>query len=90
MSIKEIMTIGCEGMTEEQRIDEKWRRVKVAEKVTKLGEEIKTAEKLKKLAQEQAAKVAFEKKLRKLRREMSRIKGEENLWLKKAAWFLYY
>lgn len=76
MTIKEIMNIGCDGMNEAQKSAEKERRLKVCEKINKLGGKIESA--------------AGDKKLvRKLNRELAKIKGSESIWLKKAAWFMY-
>ena len=76
MSIKEIMKVGCEGMSAAQKQQEQERRLKVVERINKLGGKI--------------AEAAGEKaKVKSLNRELSRIKGEENVWLKKAAWFMY-
>ena len=76
MTIKEIMNIGCDGMNEAQKGVEQERRLKVCEKINKLGGKIESA--------------AGDKKLvRKLNRELAKIKGAESIWLKKAAWFMY-
>lgn len=40
MSINEVMKIGTDGMTEEQRQTEKERRLKVVEKLNKMNEKI--------------------------------------------------
>ena len=74
MTIKEIMQIGCDGMDEKQRAAEQERRLQVAEKVRKMGDRMA---------------VADEKQKRKLSRAMNRIKADESVWLREAAWFMY-
>jgi hypothetical protein len=74
MTIKEIMQIGCDGMDEKQMAAEQERRLQVAEKVRKMGDRMA---------------VADEKQKRKLSRAMNRIKADESVWLREAAWFMY-
>jgi len=78
MSIKEVMKLGTAGMNTAQKQEEKERRIKVAETITKLGGQ---------LAENKAAK--NEKKVRELTRKLNRIKADESVWLKEAAWFMY-
>ena len=78
MSIKEVMKLGTAGMNTAQRQEEKERRIKVAEQIAKLGGQ---------LAISKAAK--DEKRVKVLTRKLNRIKADESVWLKEAAWFMY-
>lgn len=75
MTIKQVMEIGCEGMTEEQKEQEQERRLKVASKVTDLGYRMKACQ--------------DKKQARKLAKVLNKIKGAESAWLREAAWFMY-
>ena len=76
MSINEVMKIGTKGMTQEQIVAERDRRIGVVEKINQIGDKI--------------AKCEIEKKVKKYRREIDKIKADESMWMKEAAWFLYY
>lgn len=75
MSIKEVMSIGTNGMSKAQTEVEQERRLKVVERINRLGAKI--------------AASADKKQIKWFKRELNRIKGEEHVWLKEAAWFLY-
>lgn len=75
MTIKQIMTIGCEGFTEHQIDAEKQRRLKVVERLNKLGSILPT--------------VTDKPKKNRIVREMKQIKSAESVWMKEVAWFLY-
>lgn len=75
MTVKQMMTIGCKGFTDSQREAEKQRRMKVVERLNKLGSILPT--------------VTDKPKRNRILREMKSIKADESLWLKEVAWFLY-
>ena len=74
MSIKENMKFGTSGMTEGQKGEEMARRLKVIEKVNNLGFLMVGAD---------------EKKRKAITRKLNRIKADESVWLREAAWFMY-
>ena len=75
MTVNQMMTIGCKGMNASQKIAEKDRRLKVVERLNKLGAILPT--------------VTDRPKRNRILREMKSIKSDESLWLKECAWFLY-
>ena len=75
MSINDVMKIGTKGMTQEQITAERERRIGVVEKINQIGDKI--------------AKCEIEKKVKKYKREIDKIKADESVWMKEAAWFLY-
>lgn len=75
MTIKQIMTIGFNGLSQKQIDAERDRRLKVAERLNKLGAILPT--------------VTEKAKRNRILREMKSIKSDESLWLKECAWFLY-
>lgn len=75
MSINEVMKIGTKDMTQEQITAERDRRIGVVEKINQIGDKI--------------AKCEIEKKVKKYKREIDKIKADESMWMKEAAWFLY-
>lgn len=90
MSIKEIMNIGCEGYTRKQKEAEQERRIEVAQKVTKLGGKIsEVLAEVKGLNKDSAEAKKLNGKIRHLRREMDKIKADESVWMREAAWFMY-
>ena len=78
MSIKEVMTYGCDGLNDVEREAEQARRISVVERINKIGKKIANCPE-----DEKAHK-------RRLLKQLQTIKAEENVWLKKAAWFMYY
>lgn len=75
MTVKQMMTIGCKGLSQHQIDVEKDRRLKVVERLNKLGTLLPT--------------VTDRPKKNRILREMRSIKADESLWLKEVAWFLY-
>ena len=74
MTIKQVMTFGCDTMNTAQRQEEKERRVNVVAQINKIGARLAIAE---------------GKQKNDLQRKLNRIKMDEIVWLKEAAWFLY-
>ena len=90
MTLKDIMKIGTKGMSAQEREQEQERRLKVAERVTLLGNRIyggKIA--LKGCAKGSADEKKLNSQIKDWNRELNRIKGDESCWLKEAAWFIY-
>lgn len=75
MSINEVMKIGTQDMTQEQITAERDRRIGVVEKINQIGDKI--------------TKCEIEKKVKKYKHEIDKIKADESSWMKEAAWFLY-
>ena len=75
MTIKKMMTIGCDGLSQHQIDAEKQRRLKVVERLNKLGSILPT--------------VTDKPKKNRIVREMKQIKSAESVWMKEVAWFLY-
>lgn len=75
MTIRQMMTIGCKGLSQKQIDAERDRRLKVAERLNKLGAILPT--------------VTDKAKRNRILREMKSIKADESIWLKEVAWFLY-
>lgn len=75
MTVKQMMTIGCKGLSQAQIDAEQSRRLKVVERLNKLGALLPT--------------VTDKPKRNRIVREMRSIKADESIWLKEVAWFLY-
>lgn len=75
MTVNQMMTIGCNGLSQKQIDAERDRRLKVVERLNKLGGILPT--------------VTDKPKKNRILREMKSIKSDESLWLKECAWFLY-
>ena len=75
MTVNQMMTIGCKGFSQNQIDAEKSRRMKVVERLNKLGSILPT--------------VTDKPKKNRILREMKSIKADESMWLKEVAWFLY-
>ena len=75
MTVKQMMTIGCKGLSQHQIDAEKQRRLKVVERLNKLGSILPT--------------VTDKPKQNRIVREMKQIKSAESVWMKEVAWFLY-
>lgn len=75
MTINQMMTIGCKGLSQHQIDIEKDRRLKVVERLNKLGAILPT--------------VTDKPKKNRIVREMKQIKSAESVWMKEVAWFLY-
>lgn len=75
MTVNQMMTIGCKGLSASQCETEKQRRLKVVERLNKLGSILPT--------------VTDKPKKNRIVREMNSIKASESAWMKEVAWFLY-
>jgi hypothetical protein len=75
MTVKQMMTIGCKGLSQKQIDAEEDRRLKVVERLNKLGSILPT--------------ITDKPKRNRILREMKSIKSDESVWLKEVAWFLY-
>ena len=75
MTVKQMMTIGCKGFSQKQINAEEDRRLKVVERLNKLGSILPT--------------VTDKPKRNRILREIKSIKSDESVWLKEVAWFLY-
>ena len=90
MTIKDIMKIGTKGMNAKQKQEEQERRIAVSERINLLQVRIITCEgEAKKLEKGSPAAKKLNAKVRGYNRELQRIKGDESVWLKEAAFFLY-
>ena len=92
MTVKELMKIGCEGMSADQLREEQQRRLKVSQKINEIGETYKTFYIGYLAYKDQKGSPVLKKinaKLRQLERALNKIKSDESIWLKEAAWFLY-
>lgn len=90
MSIKEIMEFGTSGMNTAQRMEEQERRLKVSERLNTLQIRLSGCETAEKDCDKCSdASKMLKGKIRQYKREMNRIKADESIWLKQAAWFLY-
>lgn len=90
MTVKEVMKIGCEGMNADQLEKEQERRLKVCERINKIGEQhviCRIAEEL--VPEGSVEKKNVKRKMRKLVKTLNKIKAQESVWLKEAGWFLY-
>ena len=75
MTVNQMMNIDCKGLTASQIDAEKDRRLKVVERLNKLGAILPT--------------VTDKPKKNRIIREMNRIKASESGWMREVAWFLY-
>lgn len=90
MTIKDIMKIGTKGMSAIEREQEQERRIKVSERINLLQVKIVGCEaEAKKAAKGSSDEKRLKGKIRGYNREISKIKGDESVWLREAAWFLY-
>ena len=90
MTIKEIMKIGTKGMNTAQRQEEQERRLKVAERITLLGNRVNGCKaELAKCEKGSPAAKLLNSKIKDSNRELNRIKAAESVWLREAAWFMY-
>ena len=91
MSINDVMKIATEGMTVEQRQEEKERRLKVVARINKLGWKINQIDiQLSVLPANYKACKIWKQKKAYYNRQIRQIKAEENAWLKRVAWFIYW
>lgn len=74
MTIKQVMALGTEGLTAVQMQEELERRMAIVHRINKLGAQMANADTTRKSE---------------LKKRLNHIKADENVWLRKAAWFLY-
>lgn len=90
MTIKEIMKIGTSGMNTAQRMEEQERRIEVSVRINRLQEKVVACEgEAKKVEKGSPAAKILNSKIRKAKKELNRIKADESVWLREAAWFMY-
>ncbi len=90
MSIKEIMELGTSGMNTAQKQEEKERRIKVVERVNFMAEMIDRINiQLQLLPNDYKCCKVWRNRKARYNRELKRIKADESVWLKQAAWFMY-
>ena len=90
MSINEVMAIGTNGMNTAQRQEEKERRIKVVERLNKLGDKINQIDiQLSILPNEYKCCQIWKRKKTGYVRQIRKIKADESGWLKQVAYFLY-
>lgn len=90
MSINEIMKAGTNGMSKAEKAAEQERRLKVSLRINLLGNRVdggKTALRMCEKGSAEAKKLNAQ--IRVWERELAKIKRDESVWLKKAAWFMY-
>ena len=90
MTIKEIMKIGTSGMNTAQKQEEQERRIEVILKINRLQEKVVACEtEAGKVEKGSPASRMLNSKIRKAKKELNRIKADESVWLREAAWFMY-
>ena len=90
MTIKQVMGFGCKGFTKAQKETELERRLKVVERINKIGEKMERLNaSINALPAGSQEKKVFNQRKRELTNTLRKIKGDENVWLKEAAWFMY-
>ncbi len=90
MTINEVMKFGCDGMDRFQIMEERARRIAVVERINKVGSEMERAKACKKIVPTGGDLWKMYDRLEnKTKKELNRIKGAENVWLRHAAWFMY-
>jgi hypothetical protein len=90
MTIKEIMQIGTSWMTEAEKKDEQERRIKVVERVNYMADMIERINaQLKLLPNDYKCCRIWKNRKNRYNRELKRIKADESVWLREAAWFMY-
>lgn len=90
MSINEIMEIGTSGMNTAQKQEEKERRIMISERINLLQVRVIGCEKeAKKVEKGSEAARMLNRKIRQCNKELNRIKADESVWLREAAWFMY-
>lgn len=90
MTIKEAMQFGCDGMTEQEIVEETVRRLKVIEKINAMGELITRLDvQIVLLPADYNAVKIFKRRKRNTIKKLNRIKADESIWLRQAAWFMY-
>ena len=90
MTIKEIMKIGMSGMNTAQKQEEQERRIEVSVRINRLQEKVVSCQsEAKKVEKGSPAAKMLNSKIKKANKELNRIKADESIWLREAAWFLY-
>ena len=92
MTVKEVMKIGCEGMSADQREAEQERRIKVCEKINLLGIKIDTCKLALFVLKDEKGSQRYRKAVAKKRhfvKALEKIKAAESIWRREAAWFIY-
>lgn len=90
MTIKEIMKFGTKGMSASEREAEQERRIQVSVRINLLQTKIVGCEaETKKVEKGSKDEKQLKSKVRGYNREINKIKGDESVWLREAAWFLY-
>ena len=90
MTIKEIMKIGTSGMNTAQRNEERERRIEVSVRINRLQEKVIACEaEARKVEKGSPASRMLKSKIRTANKELNRIKADESVWLREAAWFMY-
>lgn len=90
MSIKEIMKIGTSGMSTAQKQEEQERRIDVSVRINQLQvKKIACETEARKVEKGSEAAKMLNRKIKSYNRELNRIKADESVWLKQAAWFMY-
>ena len=90
MSINEIMKIGTDGMSTAQKQEERERRISISQRINLIQVRMLECEKeAKKCEKGSKAEKMLRAKVRKFERELRKIKADEGVWLREAAWFMY-
>lgn len=90
MTIKEIMKIGTSGMSTAQKQEEQERRIEISVRINRLQEKVVACEsEAMKVEKGSPAARMLNSKIRKANKELNRIKADESVWLREAAWFMY-
>ena len=90
MTIKEIMKIGTSGMNTAQKMEEQERRIEISVRINRLQEKVVACEsEARKVEKGSPASKMLNSKIRKANKELNRIKADESVWLREAAWFMY-
>ena len=90
MTIKEIMKIGTSGMNTAQKMEEQERRIEISVRINRLQEKVVSCEsEARKVEKGSPAARMLNGRIRKAKKELNRIKADESVWLREAAWFMY-
>ena len=90
MTIKEIMKIGTKGMNTAQKKEEQERRINVSIRINQIqAKRLACEQEVKKCAKGSPAAKLLNGRIRNYNRELNKIKADESIWLREAAWFMY-
>ena len=90
MTIKEIMKIGTSCMSTAQKQEEQERRIEISVRINRLQEKVVACEsEARKVEKGSPAARMLNGRIRKAKKELNRIKADESVWLREAAWFMY-